>query len=164
MSPGGKPTTRRAGLDLGRGPLQGFRFGVYFFVAGVVPNPIDIRFQKVSGISAEVSLRTVPEGGQNLYAHRLPERVQYQNLSLQRGVVVGSPLNLEFNAALSMFKFVPSNVIVTLFDGEGIPNAAWMFMKAYPVKWATADLDATGDSVLIDTMELAYTRMQAMRI
>ena len=30
--------------------LLGFRFGVFFFSGGVVPNPIDVRFQKVSGL------------------------------------------------------------------------------------------------------------------
>ena len=143
----------------------GFRFAVFFLAGGVVPNPLDIRFQKVSGLSAEVSTVTRAEGGQNLYTHRLPERIDYGNLTLERGLVVGSPLNLEFNAALSLFKFYPSNVIVTLLGETKVPLAAWLFIKAYPVKWSTSDLDATSeDSVVIDTMELAYTRMQALRI
>jgi hypothetical protein len=39
-----------------------------------------------------------------------------------------------------------------------------MFVQAFPVRWSTADLDASRDEVLIDTLELAYTRMQAIRI
>ncbi len=34
-------------------PIIGMRFGVLFFAGGVIPNPLDIRFQKVSGLSAE---------------------------------------------------------------------------------------------------------------
>ncbi len=78
--------------------------------------------------------------------------------------MVGSLLNLEFNAAMSLFKFAPSNVIVTLLSEIGVPLAAWMFIKAFPVRWSTADLDASADKLLIDTIELAYTRMQALRI
>lgn len=144
--------------------ILGFRFGVFFFAGGVIPNPLDIRFQKVSGLSAEVTTKTVNEGGQNLYTHRLPERISYQNLVLERGMVVGSPLNLEFNAAMSLFEFFPSNVLVTLFGEEQNPVSGWLFIKAYPVKWSTSDLNATEDSVLIDTLELAYTRMQILRI
>ncbi|PON11429.1 phage tail protein, partial [Candidatus Entotheonella serta] len=48
-------------------PPLGFRFAVFFFVGGAQPNPLDIMFQSVSGISATVSTRAVPEGGQNLY-------------------------------------------------------------------------------------------------
>lgn len=145
-------------------PILGFRFGVFFFAGGALPNPLDIRFARVSGLSAEVKTTAVAEGGQNLHAHRLPERIEYNNLVLERGMVVGSPLNAEFNAALTLFKFSPSNVIVTLFSDAKVPLAAWMFVKAYPVKWSTSDLDAGEGKVVIDTLELAYSRMQIMRI
>lgn len=145
-------------------PVLGFRFAVFFLVGGYVPNPLDIRFQRVSGLSASVQTHTVAEGGQNLYTHRLPRKVDYGNLVLERGFVVGSLLNVEFNAAMSLFKFAPANVMVTLLNDTGVPLAAWMFFKTYPVKWSTADLDARDDKVLIDTLELAYTRMQALRI
>jgi phage tail-like protein len=145
-------------------PVLGFRFAVFFFAAGVVPNPLDIRFAKASGLSATIKTSAVNEGGQNLYTHRLPDRVEYGNLVLERGYLVGSPLHIEFNAAMTAFKFVPSNVIVTLLNDDKIPLGAWMFMKAYPVRWATSDLDANEEKLVIDTLELAYTRMQIMRI
>ena len=78
-------------------------------------------------------------------------------------MVIGSPLNLEFNATMSLFKFATSNVIVTLFSENKIPLAAWLFIKAYPVRWSTSDLDAK-PGLVIDTMELAYSRMQILRI
>jgi phage tail-like protein len=145
-------------------PIHGYRFSVLFLAGGLLPNPLDIRFQKVSGLSATVETTPLKEGGQNLYTHKLPERVSYQNLVLERGVVIGSPLNLEFNAAMSLFKFAPSNVLVTLLSDSKVPLAAWLFLKAYPVKWATGDLDASKPDVLIDTLELAYTQMQIMRV
>lgn len=144
--------------------ILGFRFGVFFFAGGVIPNPLDIRFQKVSGLSAEVKTTTVNEGGQNLYTHRLPDKIDYGNLTLERGMVVGSPLNLEFNATMSLFKFYPSNVLVTLFSESKIPVAGWLFLKTYPVKWSTSDLDASDKAIVIDTLELAYTRMQILRV
>lgn len=142
----------------------GFRFGVYFFAGGVVPNPLDIRFQKVRGLSATVRTTPLSEGGQNLYTQQLPVGVEYNNLILERGMVVASPLNIEFNAAMTLFKFAPSNVMVTLFNEAKEPLSAWFFTRAYPVKWSTSDLDATQGNLLIDTLELAYARMQIMRI
>ena len=150
-------------LPFGDPPL-GFRFGVFFFAGGVIPNPLDILFQKVSGLSSTVNTSTVEEGGQNLYSHRLPGRIQYDNLVLERGLVVGSPLVIEFNVAMSLFKFSPSNVLVTLLDDAGIPISAWLFMNAYPVKWRVSDLDATSNTVVIETLELAYQRMQVIRV
>ncbi len=151
-------------LDQLTGPPLSHRFAVFFLIGGVVPNPLDVRFQRVSGLSARVDTQTLNEGGQNLYTHKLPTRIGYDNLTLERGFVVGSLLNVEFNATMSLFKFAPSNVMVTLLDETGIPLAAWMFFKAYPVRWATADLNASDERVLIDTLELAYTRMQALRL
>ena len=143
-----------------------YRFGVLFLVGGAVPNPFDLRFKSVSGISADISLTTINEGGENLYSHRFPDRVGYGNLVLTRGLVVGSPLNIEFNTAMSSLNFFPSNVVVTLLNADGLPvaGASWLFLKAYPVKWSTSDLDGSSNDVLIDTMELAYTRFQSIRV
>lgn len=145
-------------------PPLGFRFGVLFFAGGAIPNPIDIFFQKVSGLASSVETASVPEGGQNLYLQALPKRIKYDNLVLERGLVVGSPLVLELNATMSLFKFKPCNVLVTLLDPGGIPLAGWLFMKAFPVKWSVSDLDANANSVVIERMELSYQNMQVMRL
>jgi phage tail-like protein len=145
-------------------PILGMRFSVLFMVGGVVPNPIDLRFAKVSGLEMRVETETVTEGGQNLYTQKLPQRISHGNLTLERGMVVGSPLNLEFNAAFSAFRFAPCNVLVSLLTDDRVPLAAWLFMKAWPVRWATSDLDAGQPGLVIDTMELAYGRMQMLRV
>jgi phage tail-like protein len=145
-------------------PPLGFRFGVLFFALGRAPNPIDTLFQKVSGLGASVSTSLLDEGGLNQYSHRLPKKFEYENLVLERGLVVGSPLVLEFNAAMSLFKFKPSNVLVTLLDHTRIPIAGWLCMTAYPVKWSVSDLDATSNTVVIEHMELAYQRLQTIRL
>ncbi|MEZ4429515.1 MAG: phage tail protein [Nannocystaceae bacterium] len=144
--------------------ILGFRFGVFFFAGGIIPNPIDIRFKRVSGLGATVRTIDVKEGGQNLYTHKIPDGVTHENLVLERGMVVGSPLNLEFNAAVSLYKFMPSNVLITLFNERTLPLAAWLCVRAYPVRWQTSDLDASASEVVIDTMELAYARLQPLRV
>jgi phage tail-like protein len=145
-------------------PPLGFRFSVLFLALGVIPNPLDILFQKVSGLGATVETYPVSEGGQNLYTQLLPKKIQYTNLVLERGMVVGSPLVIEFNAAMSQFNFKPSNVLVSLLDHTRIPIASWLCMKAYPVKWSVSDLDANANAVVVEHMELAYQRMQAIRL
>jgi len=145
-------------------PLLNHRFGVFFFAGGAIPNPIDIRFQKVSGLSMSFQTESISEGGQNLYSHRLPTRATYSNLILERGLVIASPLNTEFNAAFSLFRFAPSNVLVTLLGAQHEPLAAWMFIKAYPVGWALGNLDASNPAVAINTLELAYARFQTIPV
>lgn len=145
-------------------PPLSHRFGVFFFATGVVPNPIDFRFQKVMGLDAEINTDPVTEGGQNLFTQRLPTGINYKNLVLERGIAVVSPLQVEFNAALSLFRFATSNVIITLFSETSFPLASWLFMKAYPVKWSVAAFDADANAVVIETMELAFTRFQTIQL
>jgi len=148
---------------VGNPPLR-FRFGVLFFAGGAIPNPIDTLFQKVSGLGATVQTAPVESGGENLYLQLLPQRVQHENLVLERGLMVGSPLGIEFNAAMSLFKFSPSNVLVTLMDNTRAPIASWLFTKAYPVRWSVSDLDANANEAVIEHLELAYQRVQTVRL
>jgi phage tail-like protein len=149
---------------LDQAPPLGFRFGVFFFAGGAIANPIDFRFRRVSGIAASIDTYTVEEGGQNLFSQRLPKKIQYDNLVLERGLLIGSPLTLEFNAAMSLFKFTPANVLVTLFNDAAVPVAGWLFIKAYPLKWSLSDLNADDNAITVETMELAFERMQVMRV
>lgn len=145
-------------------PIANFRFGVFFFAGGLIPNPLDIRFQSVDGLDSTINTVTHREGGELLYSHRLPDSITYQNLVLKRGVTVGSPLTIEFNAAMTLFKFAPSNVLVTALSEDKVPLAGWMFIRAFPVRWLTSGLNADSPGVLIETMELAYSRMQVVRV
>ena len=140
------------------------RFGVFFFIAGVIPNPLDIRFQRVSGLSTRVETEPMNNGGKNLITKRLPKRLAYDNLVLERGFVVGSPLNLQLNDVMNEFKFFRSDVLVTLFNEDAVPISACMFKEAFPVRWATADLNAQEDRILIDSLELSFTRMLTVRL
>ncbi len=167
-------------VDLHKGitenPPVGFSFLVTFLIGGIFPNLLDIRFQKVSGITSTIETTEIKEGGENLFTYNLPDRVTHENLVLERGMVIGSLLNLEFNAAMSFMEFLPSNVLVMLLgqpdlswlsidlDRTDTPIAAWLFQNAYPVKWSVSDLDANENSVVIDTMELQYSRLQNIRI
>jgi phage tail-like protein len=148
------------GPTLGDELILGFRFRVDFLAGR---KGLDIRFQKVSGLSREVETTPLVEGGENLYSLCLPERIKHDNLILERGLVVDSRLSDRFNEAMSLFKFAPSDVLVTLLGESREEIIAWLFMRAYPVKWSVSDLDASAPSIVIETLELAYARMRVIR-
>lgn len=146
-------------------PPMAFRFGVFFFVKGIIPNPIDIRFQKVSGFSASIETSSLEEGGQNGSAgFRFPEKVKYENLRLERGITLLSPLNIQISLAFSELQLYPSNVLVILFDDSNFPFSAWLFKKAYPVKWSLSDFDADSNQLVVETLELAYSEFTMIRL
>jgi phage tail-like protein len=96
--------------------------------------------------------------------HQLPNRVSHDTLKLERGFVIGTPLNLEFNIAMSSMQLQPGNVMLTLLDENGVPKAAWQYLKTYPLSWSVSDLDANSNEVMIDNMELAYERFLTLRV
>ncbi|MCP4666064.1 MAG: phage tail protein [Deltaproteobacteria bacterium] len=152
-------------ISLTKNPPAGYHFQVVFFIGGLVPNPLDIRFQKVSGLNVSVDTEdSVANGGENIFVQNLPKHISYDNLVLERGVVIGSLLAVEFNLTMSTFKFFPSNVLVVALNEHSIPVTGWLFFRAYPVKWSISDLDATQNALIVETMELTYTRFQSLRI
>ena len=160
-------------------PPLGNHFSVWFFTSiGIIPKidplPWDISFQKVAGIGSSISMRKFNEGGENLFVHRLPDRVEYENLVLERGLVLiptiaikgktFSPVTKLFEDAMGNMEINPCHVLVILHGQEvGIPLAAWLFRNAFPVKWKISDLNASDETIVVDHMELAFQNMWSVR-
>lgn len=118
----------------------------------------DINFQEVSGISVNVELESVREGGVNEYIHQLPKGTKYTNLVLKRGLVTSSSLLMNWiRDAVERFTFAPKQVIVNLLDESGNVQYSWVFNNAYPVSVKVTDLNAQDGKAFIETLELAYS-------
>jgi phage tail-like protein len=116
----------------------------------------DIRFQEVTGLSAEVSTEEFREGGLNQYAHRIPTGAKYGNLVLKRGYVEGSALIDWCRKAVEDFSFEPKDLTVSLLDPRHEPLVTWSFTGAYPAKWSVSDLKAQESALAIESLELVY--------
>lgn len=120
----------------------------------------DCAFQEVSGLSKELAVEEVVSGGENSFKYRLPTQTTYSNLVLKRGIMFSSsPLvtwcQLTLSAGLAL-PIVPLSLIVSLLDENAEPCMCWCFYKAFPVKWSMSELKAQENSLLIETLELAY--------
>lgn len=136
-------------------PPVGFHFRVEFTLDGVQDG--DIRFQEVSGLSAELGVEEVVEGGENRFSHRLPTRAKYSNLILKRGLLNDSRLIAWCTDGIENFVFEPTTVNVTLLNENHEPVAeSFSFVRAWPVKWAVSDFKAQENSIVVETLELAY--------
>ncbi len=136
-------------------PPVGFHFRVEFqgFASGSDP---DVRFQEVSGINVSIETETFQEGGENRFSHRFPKPVTFQNLTLKRGMLVGSKLIKWFQDAITGFTFKPTTVRVYLLNGDHETLESWDFINAYPVKWSIDPFNAQDGKVLVETIELCY--------
>src|SRR4051794_23136075 len=97
-------------------PPVGFHFEVHF--PGVGPNDDDVRFQEVSGLTAEIGTEELAVGGENRFTYRLPTRAKYGNLILKRGMLKNSVLKSWITDAIVNFIFKPLDVSVYLLDHE----------------------------------------------
>jgi phage tail-like protein len=138
-------------------PPSAFYFKVIFTLTGGL---VDTSFQDVSGISLEIGVEDVEEGGENRFVHKLPKAAKHGNLVLKRGIAgVDSPLvlwcidTIEADRSLSI---VTMPVMVYLMNEYQIPIRGWLFDNAYPVKWDTDAFNSTKNEVALETIELAY--------
>jgi phage tail-like protein len=140
-------------------PSASHRFMATFFFGGIIPSPVDIYFQQISGLSRELKVSAYREGGDNSGNLYLPENTQHGSLVLQRGVMAVSPLTLNFDSVLSGASVSYCNVVVMLMNHLSLPVCSWTISKALPVKWSTSNLDANSNSILLNTLELRYQDM-----
>lgn len=137
-------------------PLLGFRFSATFLSRTGVEHPLDIRFQSVSGPSVQVEVARMGNHGRTRLV--LPERLDYPNLVLKRGMPRSSSLRTAINDSISAFQFTPTNVLLSVLDEQGIPSNSWILEEVIVVGWGLSGLDASTSGVIIEEMELAYQR------
>jgi phage tail-like protein len=124
-------------------------------------NPLDMRFQSVSGISSTVEVDEIREGGENLYMHNVPTRVSHENLVLTRGILTGCDLNKAGRDVLHSLKVKPSDIQVSPLDKDDNPTyGGWLFQNAWLVGWTIEDLSGEDNNVIINTMEFTYNRLK----
>lgn len=137
-------------------PPLGFHFRVHFDLDGATDR--DTRFQEVTGLSAEIGVEEVVEGGENRFAHRLPTRGRYTNLVLKRGLLVGSGIVQWCKDAIENMIFDPVTVDVTLLNEKHEPlGDTYSYQRCWPVKWAVSDFKAQENAIVVETLELAYS-------
>jgi phage tail-like protein len=149
-----------------RYPPVSFFFEVVFQDEGLDKEPVETRFQSVSGLNVEFQSESLKEGGENRFEHQLPTRTKFSPLVLKRGLVDNSNLIAWFTDALFNFDIRPMNVQVRLKGyqnvsanepGTELKNlVVWDLVNAWPKKWNLSDLDAEQSALAIETLELNY--------
>jgi len=120
----------------------------------------DIKFQEVNGLTAEIGIEELNVGGENMFSYKLPTRAKYRNLVLKRGMLQDTKLVDWFRNAIESFEFEPVDVSIHLLNENNDVITSWDVIQAYPVKWVISDLNANGNTLVIETIELAYQYFQ----
>ncbi len=121
------------------------------------------RFSEVSGLSVEVQVETVEEGGENHFVHKLPGRMSWPNLVFKRGVTRSDNLftwltqssGEGFEANGSRLRRRSASVVLLALDGT-TRLRTWAVTGAFPVRWAGPSFDAASASPAVEELEIAH--------
>ncbi len=118
--------------------------------------PAECAFSEVNGLNVTIGLENINEGGVNEFVRKFPNRPKYDNLVLKRGLMKGSDLINWVTNAVTNFKFEPTIVIVRLLNENNDPTVKWTLSNAYPVGIKISQFNAKENSIVFETLELAY--------
>jgi phage tail-like protein len=119
-------------------------------------------FTEVSGLSVQIDVEELAEGGQNQFTHKLPGRMKWPNLVLKRGVTNTDNLFEWFQQSSGDGFAGAGNQLkrrrgaVTLMDSTGTVVRTWEFTEAYPVKWNGPKLAASSRDLAVEELEVAH--------
>jgi phage tail-like protein len=119
-------------------------------------------FQEVSGLDSENTPIEYREGGDAMNTVRkLPGIEKYPNLTLKRGITGTLDFwNWRKEVRDGGTAFPPvRNVTVKLLDEKHQPVVKWKLTNAWCCKLTGPSLNAKGNEIAIETMELAYDRL-----
>jgi phage tail-like protein len=127
-------------------------------------------FSEVQGLNAEFDIETYDEGGRADGPHRFVKRTKFPNLVFRSGVSFSPGIwDWYREIAQGSGPRTRKSGLIILMDRGGfglesagpgglgrIPIAAWTFTNAYPEKLQGPTLNARGNEVAIETLELSH--------
>jgi phage tail-like protein len=112
-------------------------------------------FSEVTGLEVRTEVDDYREGGVNDYVHKIAKETRYPNLTLKRGITDATDF-WDWHQQIVGGDIQRKTVSVVLLDSQGQEKWRWVFNDAYPVKWNGTDLNATGNTVVVESIELAH--------
>ena len=134
-------------------------------VAGAAgPRAIRAGFAEVSGLNSELEIEEYREGGRNIGPRRFPKWGRFPNLVLRRGMTSDTTLwdwwtdVLAHSFTLQSRGLPPDrrNGVILLDGSDHRAAAAWFFANALPERLVGPALNARGNEIAIETLELSH--------
>ncbi len=118
-------------------------------------------FTECTGLSMETKVFELKEGGNNHTTLKFPEHTTYGNVTLKRGATASHELlSWQLDVANGTFRTNARsgspNISIVLFNEKGTEVKRWKLIRALPVKWVAGDLKASGNEVMIESLELTH--------
>ncbi len=137
-------------------PLPKFHFKVKW---GDVAD--ELGFQEVSGLDVEAQVIEYRHGNSPEFSNlKMPGLKKSGNVTMKKGVFVGDNQMWDWFSTITMNTIKREVVVISLLDESGAPTMVWTLHNAFPTKLTGTDLKSDGNEVAIETIELAYERLE----
>ena len=114
-------------------------------------------FQEVRNLTVGIHVIEYRDGLSPEYQTRkIPGRPYYENIILARGIARGDNEFFEWWNSIQAQPAQRRDLIIALLDEEHSPVLVWKVKSALPVKIRWDELKATGNDVLIESLEIAH--------
>lgn len=119
-------------------------------------------FSKVTGLTVEVELETVEEGGQNQYAHQLPRGLRWPNVVFTRGVTESDNFlawvsrSSGDGLAATGGKLERTTAAITMLGRAGERVRSWELDGAFPVRWNGPTFASTAAETASEELEITH--------
>jgi phage tail-like protein len=134
-------------------PLRNFRYRLE------IDNITQAGFSEVAIAETMIDAVDYREGTDPPHVRKLSGLTKYGNITLKWGLTTGgSALDLfKWHAEVSagQIKERRKKVVIVVQDEAGVDSARFVISDAWPVKYDPSDLNAKGNEVLIELLELA---------
>ena len=119
-------------------------------------------FTEVSGLSVDIGVERIEEGGQNQFVHQRPGRMTWPNIVLKRGVVNDDNLFNWFAKTSGDGYAGEGNTLtmltgaITLITDGGDRLRSWSVDRAFPVKWTGPAFAVSATDIPSEELEIAH--------
>lgn len=104
------------------------------------------------------------EGDELPTARKQPGLIKYSNISLKKGTTDSLDLyNWRKMVEDGKTEKARRNMAIIILDDEGKAIARWEFENAWPSKYDAPDLNATGNEIAIENMEIIIESMKRVK-
>jgi len=116
-------------------------------------------FAEVGGLASETAVIEYRLGGDPTSVRKLPGLTKYANIVLRRGITQDLEL---WNWRRTVVDGQPErrNGSIILLDDDGTEVARWNFHGGWICKWEGPALNAEGNDVAIETIEIAHEGLE----
>jgi phage tail-like protein len=102
----------------------------------------------------------VKEGGLNTHVWQLPVRASHSNITLKHGAIYAYDDLWDWHYGWVQGQGTRKDGLIVLNDNSGTPAKIWKFKRGIPVKWSGPSLNASQNSVAIESLEIAHEGLE----